>query len=102
MLRPPSLSESNRLTNGAFFEGIATKGALTQRRLTKKFFMVFFPYSPSTLLLCFAALVVLILVNHSSLLLSRIVICLFVSVRNVDQSVQKSSKYVSFPKCIEM
>ena len=100
MLRPPK-SESNRLTNGAFFEGIATKGALTQRRLTKKFFMVFFPYSPSTLL-CFAALRVLILVNHSSFLLSRIVICLFVSVRNVDQSVYKSSKYVSFPQSIEM
>ena len=45
VLRGRGPSDSHRLTNGAFFEGIATKGALTQRRLTKSFLWFFFFYS---------------------------------------------------------
>ena len=62
VLRGRGPSDSHRLTNGAFFEGIATKGALTQRRLTKSFLWFF----SSSVLLCRFAPAVLILLNHTS------------------------------------
>ena len=70
VLRGRGPSDSHRLTNGAFFEGIATKGALTQRRLTKSFLWFF-----SSVLLCRFAPAVLILLNHTSFLSFQV--CLF-------------------------